>query len=103
MSARQSTRPVLSRFARLRRGTRALLLASALLLPTTLAVSPVSAQVAGDSEDIVAEADARLRGYNEKNVILPGGSPALPYIAFIGLTILAAGVMFKSARRTHLD
>jgi hypothetical protein len=51
----------------------------------------------------VKDADGRLRGYDEQNVILDDSSTALTYLALIGLTVVAVGLMFKSSRRTHLD
>jgi hypothetical protein len=46
--------------------------------------------------------DARLEGYPQK-VHLDNDSPALSYILLIVLGALALSVMFKNARRTHLD
>lgn len=67
--------------------------------PTTAYAQPQMSE-----EDIViSEADARLRGYEERNVVVPGRAVALAYFAFVGLAVIAAGVMFKSSRRTHLD
>ena len=65
-------------------------------LATTL--SP-SAALAQEEE---APRDARLEGYDSK-VYLDGESQALTYILLIALGGLTFGVMFKNARRTHLD
>ena len=46
--------------------------------------------------------DARLEGYPQK-VHVDNDSPALSYIFLIVLGALALGVMFKNAKRTHLD
>ena len=62
------------------------------------------AQEDNDARDKrIREADGRIRGYQEDGVVLEGGSSAFPYFAFVALAALGAGVMFKSARRTHLD
>ena len=47
--------------------------------------------------------DGRLRGYQDDAAVMPERSTALTYFAFIALAGLAAGVMFKASRRTHLD
>ncbi len=63
----------------------------------------VMAQQETDPDKIIREADARLRGYEDDNVVLDAGGAAYPYFALLGLTAVAAGVMFKTSRRTHLD
>lgn len=86
---------------RSREALRALLVAGALLVPLA---TPGTAHAQYGDEEGIDVADARLRGYEEKGVVVSGkASIPLAYFAFIGLTLVAAGVMFKSARRTHLD
>lgn len=46
--------------------------------------------------------DARLEGYGS-NVTLPSSTTALMWLLLFVLTALCVGVMFKNARRTHLD
>jgi hypothetical protein len=46
--------------------------------------------------------DARLEGHNDA-VTLEGGSTALTWAILAGLGVLCVGVMFKNAKRTHLD
>lgn len=49
--------------------------------------------------------DAREVGFT-KDVALPKGErsgAALSYFILIGTTLLAVGVLFKNANRTHLD
>ena len=46
--------------------------------------------------------DGRLEGY-AKNVTLEGGSTALTWLLLVFLAVIAVGVMFKNAKRTHLD
>ncbi len=46
--------------------------------------------------------DARYEGY-ASNVTLDGGSTALTWLLFIFLAVLGLSVLFKDARRTHLD
>jgi hypothetical protein len=48
------------------------------------------------------EHDARLDGYVE-NVIIDGDSTALTWLLLVLLGSIALAVMFKNARRTHLD
>lgn len=46
--------------------------------------------------------EARLEGYTFP-VHAPEGGAALTYLLFIFLAVLGLAVMFKNARRTHLD
>ena len=46
--------------------------------------------------------DARLEGY-PVNVSVPNDSTALTWLLLIFLAVVALSVMFKNARRTHLD
>ena len=62
-----------------------------------------SAQYGNDDDSLVRKADGRLRGYEGSGHVLDTTGTFLTYFAFAGLTLLTAGVMFKSARRTHLD
>lgn len=92
-------KPKTRRLPHLGRLTAGLLTAVLLALPT-----PAMAQYGDDAEgDLIRDADGRLRGYEQSGIVLEGGSTFLPYAAFFGLAVVAAGVMFKSARRTHLD
>lgn len=68
-----------------------LVLALSLLWPT-----------ASLAQDEGVEYDARLDGYETK-VQVDGDSTALMWILLVALAAVALGVMFKNARRTHLD
>jgi hypothetical protein len=46
--------------------------------------------------------EARLEGFSA-NVKAAEGGPALTYLLFIFLAVLGLAVMFKNAKRTHLD
>jgi hypothetical protein len=46
--------------------------------------------------------DARLEGY-KVNVQLDSGSTALTWLLLIALGVLCLGVLFKDAKRSHLD
>jgi hypothetical protein len=46
--------------------------------------------------------EARLEGY-AFNARAAEGGPALTYLLFIFLAVLGLAVMFKNAKRTHLD
>jgi len=87
--------------ARLLWHLRVVLAAAFLLLPA----APALAQFGNEELDRrVREADGRLRGYNETDVVLEGGdSPVYAYAAFIGLALVCTAVLFKDARRSHLD
>ena len=61
-------------------------------------VSPAAA-LAQDEE---VKRDARLEGYDTK-VHLDSDSTALTWLLLVFLTMVAAGVMFKHSKRTHLD
>lgn len=63
----------------------------------TLLASPFVA-LAGDEES----PNARMEGY-AGNIQLEPASPALTYLLFFFLAVVAAAVVFKNARRTHLD
>lgn len=48
--------------------------------------------------------DARLEGYGDKiNVSLPASGTALMWLLLLFLGAVCVGVMFKDAKRTHLD
>ena len=63
-----------------------------------LAFSPATA-LAQEGEEIY---DARLEGY-PNSVTLPESSSGLTWVLFIVLMVIAAGGLFKDARRSHLD
>ena len=46
--------------------------------------------------------DARLEGYGTK-LTLDNSSTALMWLLLVVLTAMCVGVMFKNAKRTHLD
>lgn len=46
--------------------------------------------------------DARLEGYGS-NVTLENSSTALMWLLLVVLAAICVGVMFKNAKRTHLD
>src|SRR3712207_3372631 len=69
-------------------------------LPVVLVLmSPMTALAQDEAEKFY---DGRLEGY-PKNVTLEGGSTALTWILLMLLGAFCIGVLFKSARRTHLD
>ena len=70
---------------------RACLVAAALLWP--------GAVLAQDDE---VKHDARLEGYASK-VMVDSESTALMWLLLVFLSMVALGVMFKNAKRTHLD
>lgn len=84
---------------------RSPLFATLLIAASATLVAPAtsSAQSEPDPDKIIRDADARLRGYEQSNIVLDAGGGAYPYFALLGLAAVAAGVMFKTSRRTHLD
>lgn len=50
-----------------------------------------------------AKPDARLEGYAENVKLSKPGSTALTWILMIGLGVICFAVLFKDAKRTHLD
>lgn len=50
-----------------------------------------------------AKPNARLEGYAENVKLSQPGSTALTWILLIGLGVICFGVLFKDAKRTHLD
>lgn len=77
---------------------RRLALAASVFL-AAIASAPSAAQAQDDENKSY---DARLEGHSDA-VKLDGGSTALTYLTLAGLGVLCAGVMFKHAKRTHLD
>lgn len=47
--------------------------------------------------------DARLEGYERNVNINPPGTTALTWLLLVFLATVGVGVMFKDAKRTHLD
>jgi 4-hydroxybenzoate polyprenyltransferase len=78
---------------------RRLLAAWLLACSATLVLVPNTATA--QEEDI--KNDARLEGYTSKVAIDSGDSTALTWLLLVFLAMLALGVMFKNAKRTHLD
>jgi hypothetical protein len=72
------------------------------LAPMLVVFAPVIALAASDDEG--PKPDARLEGYGS-TVTLPAGTSgtSLLWIVFIILGILCISVLFKNAKRTHLD
>ena len=49
-----------------------------------------------------AQSDARWMGYNQ-TVAPPPASTSLQWLALVGLGVVGLGLMFMSAKRSHLD
>ena len=75
------------------------MMAAALAL-VLVASAPAHAASSDDEES--TPPDARLMGY-EKGVVLESSTTALTWVLLIVLTIVTLGVLFKDAKRTHLD
>ena len=75
------------------------LLLACLCAGALLSVAPSTAR-AQDEDEI--KLDARLEGY-QGNVSVSNQSTALIWLLFIFLAVVAAGALFKDAKRTHLD
>jgi hypothetical protein len=76
------------------------MLAAALLL--VICASAPKTFASSSSEDEPDIYDARLLGY-DKTVQLDSGSTALSWVLLIVLGVVTLGVLFKDAKRTHLD
>ncbi len=72
---------------------------AALCLALTLLAWMAPAALADDEPEVY---DARLLGY-DKTTQLDSSSTALIWLLLIVLIVLCVGVMFKDARRSHLD
>ena len=70
-----------------------------LVVLATVALAPMSA-LADDSTP--KDYDGRLDGYT-KNVTLDSSGTALTYFLFVGIGVIGLGVLFKNAKRSHLD
>ena len=79
---------------------RRLIVASAWLL--TMAATLLTPFVAVAQDEAVKN-DARLEGYAQKVMVDSGDSTALSWLLLVFLAMVALGVMFKNAKRTHLD
>jgi hypothetical protein len=69
---------------------------------TVLLMSPAMtlARQYQEEKEIV---DARLEGYGNINVSLDPKSTALMWLLLIFLSVVTVSVMFKDAKRSHLD
>jgi len=83
-----------------RSSARRWMMAAALLL--VMCAAAPKAYASSSSDDEPTEYDARLLGY-DKTVQLDSGSTALSWVLLIVLGIVTLGVLFKDAKRTHLD
>jgi hypothetical protein len=79
---------------------KAMLLAICLAM-TILAAAPSHA-LANNSGDEPEPYDARIQGY-ASTVQLDSSSTALTWVLLIILGVLCLGVLFKDAKRSHLD
>ena len=82
---------------------RSLCVGLAALLLSTGGAFAQSADV--ERERDIEESDGRIRGVEagSQSTVIGSDGVGLTYMAFLGMTILTVGVMFKSARRSHLD
>ena len=80
-----------------------LLIALALTFPFGLTSVVAGQGQQSQQEALYENADGRLRGYEAQGIVLEESSVAPTYLALLALAVIALGVMFKSARRSHLD
>jgi hypothetical protein len=71
-----------------------------LVVACMLLLTPHTARAAADDDDKIY--DGRVEGYSSKMTVEPG-STALMWMLLIVMGGATVGVMFKNARRTHLD
>ena len=73
-----------------------------LLLATVCIGAVVVAPSTARAQDEEVKLDARLEGY-QGNVSVQNQSTALMWLLFVFLGVVALAVLFKDAKRTHLD
>jgi len=78
---------------------RRFIVACALCLGVSL---PGTVQAASSSDQEVSPHDARTEGYQPKAQV-DSNSTALLWLLFAFLSVVALSVLFKNAKRTHLD
>jgi len=66
-----------------------------LLLPALAMARP--------TEEETAQLEARFEGYSQKVGLAEPGSTGFTWVVLIFLTIIALSVLFKDAKRSHLD
>ncbi len=66
-----------------------------------LSVMPAGAMAA--SEVAAESKEARLEGYEKSVFLNDPGSSGLTWLFLVGLSVVPVAVMFKDAKRTHLD
>jgi hypothetical protein len=74
---------------------------TAALIVATVLMSPLFALAQEEGEKPIY--DARLQNYAGASVTLDSGSTALLWLLTIVMAAVCIGVMFKNAKRTHLD
>ena len=84
---------------RTRRALRRWALAACLCVAALVVAAGPSAALAQDEE---VKVDARLEGY-QTPVTVSNQSTALMWLLFVLLGVIALAVLFKDAKRTHLD
>jgi len=62
----------------------------------------VLASPAAALADDAAPVDGRLEGFKE-GLLTTQGSSTLTWLLFVGIGVVTIGVMFMSAKRSHLD
>jgi len=70
----------------------------ACLCLSAVVLAPTSAR----AQEEEVKVDARLEGY-QGTVSVENQSTALIWLLFVFLAVVAVGVLFKDAKRTHLD
>ena len=89
---------VMNPLLKLRQPLRRLSIAICLAI-AIVAMAPASARAADDES---TSYDARIEGYPTK-VQLDAGSTGLTWLLLVVLGVLTVAVLFKDAKRTHLD
>ena len=76
---------------------------AAFCLAIAVAANSPGTALASSSDDEESKVyDARLQGY-DKNIQLDSGSTALSWLLLAALGVMCMAVLFKDAKRTHLD
>jgi hypothetical protein len=74
----------------------------ALYVTVAIALAPVIALAKSAEDEETVKLEARLEGYTN-TVRMTSGSTALTWLMIGFLSAMAIAVLFKNAKRTHLD
>jgi len=86
-------------FPRLKKSLAAMLMAVSLIVSTPHSASATAGPGKIDDD---AHYDARVQGY-EPDIELPAGSNGMSWFLLLAMAVVCVSVIFKDAKRSHLD